>query len=289
MRPALLLIALSATSAWAQTPADGKTEAARATESLPIARKAAESYSIALKRSRGRIELELHPEPLLQWSNPIGGSFHGSVFIWTEDGHPEVIASIYRKYVPTPPHLGVEFHSLTGAIVSAERDGQPEWFPAAGLAAPTPVPGAPTPADSPAHRLRQLREMAREFTATKTDRKGVTRPLRLLTQPLYRYESPGHGVVDGALFTFVEGTDPEVFLLIEAIRGEGEKAAAWRYALARMNSVNFRASHKDREVWSVPTITWQQAFNPPRAVYAAHLPAGTGGQPSGRVTALIRS
>jgi hypothetical protein len=262
MRPALLLLALSTTPAWAQPPEDRKTEAARATESLPLAKKAAESYAIAAERPEGRVALKLHPEPLLQWSNPVGGSFHGWVFVWTEGGRPEVIASIYRKYVPTPPHLGVEFHSLTAARVSAERDGHPEWSPAAGLDAPAPVPGAPAPADSPALRLRQMREMAREFTATKTDRKDLTRPLRLLTQPLFRYESTGLGVVDGALFGFVEGTDPEVFLLIEAIRGEGEKGATWRYALARMNSVNFRVSHKGREVWSVPTITWQQAFNP---------------------------
>ncbi len=262
MQPALFLIALSTTSAWAQAPSDDETEAARATESLPVVRKAAESYVVVEERPVGKVTLEFHPEPLLQWSNPVGGSFHGAVFIWTADGRPDVIASIYRKYVPTPPHLGIEFHSLTNAQVSAGRDGHPEWFPASGIAAPEPVADAATPADSDAQRLRQLRALAREFTATKTDRKDVTRPLRLLTQPIYRYQSASQGVVDGALFAFVEGTDPEVFLLIEARRTEGKKDSVWHYALARMNSVNFRVSHKAREVWSVPTIPWPQAHNP---------------------------
>ena len=39
-----------------------------------------------------------------------------------------------------------------------------------------------------------------------------------LSQPLYRYGGDDSGVLDGGLFVFVQGTDPEVFLLIEARR-----------------------------------------------------------------------
>jgi hypothetical protein len=58
---------------------------------------------------------------------------------------------------------------------------------------------------------------------------GVDQELRLLSQPLYRYESTLPEVVDGALFTFVTGTDPELMLVIEARRafpgGAWERAA----------------------------------------------------------------
>jgi hypothetical protein len=265
MRHAMLLLAVSVTCARAQPPADdrpapdGKTEEARAKEAAVVTRKAAGSYTITLERPQGKATLRLEPEPLLQWSNPVAGSFHGTVFVWTEKGRPEVIASIYKKYVP-PPHLGVEFHTLTSALVTAERGGRPEWFPEGGGVAPEPVPGAPAPAGSPAQRLRQMRDLAREFTATKTDRKDVTRPLRLLTQPIYRYAQTTPEAPDGALFAFVEGTDPELFLVIEA--GRREQGAVWLYTLARMNSIALRVTHKGREVWSVPTIPWQQAFNP---------------------------
>ena len=99
--------------------------------------------------------------------------------------------------------------------------------------------------------------MAAEFSATKTDRQSLSRPLRLLTQPVYRSESTDR---DGALFAFVEGTDPEVFLLIEA--RAGDKGQTWHYALARMNSVEFRVAHRGHEVWSAPVIPWSLARNP---------------------------
>ena len=55
----------------------------------------------------------------------------------------------------------------------------------------------------------------------------MTRPLRLLTQPIYKYETADSG---GALFAFVEGTDPEVFLMIEARTVDA--GSVWHYALA---------------------------------------------------------
>lgn len=94
------------------------------------------------------------------------------------------------------------------------------------------------------------------MTARETTRQGVTREFRLLTQPVYRVESADPDVLDEALFAFVEGTDPEIFLAFEARRGG--KGFAWQYALARMNSM----AHRGREVWTLPTISWEQAKDP---------------------------
>ena len=91
--PSLLL--LITTTAWAAQPPgakpslDGNTEAARAREAALITRKAAESYSITTG-SRGDTALVFEPESLLQWSNPVAGSFHGSVFVWTSHGRPGI-------------------------------------------------------------------------------------------------------------------------------------------------------------------------------------------------------
>jgi hypothetical protein len=256
MRLAIVVFVLSGLLVQAKAPLADKTEAARATEAAAVAKKAAEAYTVRTADA-GDTALKLEPEPLLRWSNPVLGSFHGSVFIWTDKGRPQVVASIYKKYVPLPLHLGIEFHSLTEATAQADRDGHADWSPERGGVKFLPVPNGPTPADTPAGRLRQLRAMAAEFSATKTDRKAVGRPLRLLTQPVYRYESAG---TRGALFAFVEGTDPEVFLLIET--HAGATGPAWHYALARMNSVEFHVAHRGHEVWSAPVIPWAQARNP---------------------------
>jgi hypothetical protein len=270
----MLVLVMSNVFAQAQTPPadapapDEKTEFARATEAAAAAKKAAEAYRITTGEGAGSA-LRLEPMPLLRWSNPVIGSFHGSVFVWTEKGRPAVVASIFKHYKPIPPTLEVEFHSLTESPATAERDGHTDWSPVRGGVELRPVPGAPPPADTPARRLRQLRAMALGFSATKKGRNAVTRPLRLLTQPVYRYEGNDPS---GALFAFVEGTDPEVFLLLETrVR---DKEPVWHYALARMNSVEFHVTHGGREIWSVPLIPWSQARDTREPYALITLPEG---------------
>ena len=78
---------------------------------------------------------------------------------------------------------------------------------------------------------------------------GETTELRLLPQPLYRYEPFGGKVLDGGLFSFAAGTDPEVLLLIEARRENRE--LIWQYAFARFNYAELSASFKGDRVWRV--------------------------------------
>ena len=74
--------------------------------------------------------------------------------------------------------------------------------------------------------------------------------MRLLTQPLFRYESTDPKVVDGALFGFVTsaGTDPEVIILLEA--REGQAGPEWRYAVCRFSDLDLYVKHKEVEIWT---------------------------------------
>ena len=94
---------------------------------------------------------------------------------------------------------------------------------------------------------------------------GEMRTLRLLSQPVARYESKSGGVIDGALFAFVEATDPEVFLLLE-MRPAGTKHG-WHYGLARMASVRMQASLAGRAVWEVETLPYDGYRNRPDLPY----------------------
>lgn len=245
----------------AQTPAPAsETEAARATEAAALAKDAASKYRFIIEGSKPTA-LTLVPKPLLQWSNPVAGSIHGSVFVWNAaSGRPEMVASIYKWFGPKNFHLGVEFHSLASVPFSAEREGTTVWAPRRPGLVFVAIPDAPEPADTAPQRLRQMRTLAKEFAASEEDRERVHRDLRLLTQPIYRYEPIADGeIVDGALFTFVEGTDPEVFLLIEA-RRRPDGRLGYDYALTRMNSVELRVTHKGREVWKVAEMPWAVVF-----------------------------
>ena len=100
-----------------------------------------------------------------------------------------------------------------------------------------------------------MKSLAAEFQssmlgwkADSTDREE----LRLLPRPLYRYEPNGDAgkestVIDGAVFAFVMGTDPESLLLIEAVK-RGEKET-WEFGFARRTSGELEGRHKDKVVW----------------------------------------
>ena len=140
-----------------------------------------------------------------------------------------------------------------------ERNREPVWKPARGGIAWKPVPNASPPVAASAARLVQLRQMSRDFAVDKTDREGIQRELRLLPQPIYRYSSSDWDVLDGAVFVFVQGTDPELLLLIEAV--QHEESSRWQYALARMNSVRFVVSRRGEIVWEVDILPWSQVQN----------------------------
>jgi hypothetical protein len=71
--------------------------------------------------------------------------------------------------------------------------------------------------------------------------------LRPLTSPLYRYADVKNGIVDGAIFSFANGTNPEVFLLLEAHDVDG--AMTWLYGLAQMTGGAVTATLDGRDAW----------------------------------------
>ena len=170
------------------------------------------------------------------------------------------MASIYRFY-STDPHRGNAFHSLSLGKLTAERDGAVVWTPARPGVELKPIPGAPAPADSAAGRLRQMRALAQEFTSRQTTRAGVDSAMRLLAQPIYRYENTKGDLIDGGLFVFVQGTDPEIFLLIEARRTR-DGAPEWRFGATRMHGIDLRLYHRGNLIWRAPEIPWSQIIDP---------------------------
>jgi hypothetical protein len=219
---------------------------------LPIYLREAAEYSLAVE-SDPRQALKLKKEPICEWTNPVRSTLqHGLIFLWLHDGRPAAVGSIFSQQDPKLPGRRImhEFHALDGEklLVSRPR-ALNEWKPQAGLAR-HPLPGSAAPATAAGARLVQMRRLAQEFTGYETDGDGKRYELRLLPKPLYRYPAAETGVVDGALFALLstEGTDPEVWLLLEA-RKEGD-TTRWEYACARFSNRNLYVQHKDKEVWS---------------------------------------
>jgi hypothetical protein len=211
--------------------------------------------------------LTLEPKPVLRWTNPGVGRVYGDVYLWTRKGRPEAVMSFYKAWQPKYDFTA-EMHSLSLTEIAAERDGVLLWQPQkAGITLNT-VPDAAKPAESPTKRLQQMRDLAGRFSARLVDRRinleGERQELRLLTQPLYRYRSTDPELLDGALFAVVMGTDPEVFLLLEA-RQSGD-ARTWQYGLARMNTDPIAVSYMDKEVWRVEKAQYPGPIDGPYRV-----------------------
>jgi hypothetical protein len=209
-------------------------------------RSAARAYRIVLSSDDGPEELKLRSEPLLRWTNPIRRTTDGTVFLWTHHDRPAAVLCMY-------PNLGAldhEFQSLAEAPLAAyyESSDSPDWTPREPGVTFRPVPEAPSPAASGAGRLSQMRGVARRFRALFGER-ADEHELRLLTQPLYRYPAKGSAENDGAVFAFVQGTDPEMLLIVE-IRNGADGEPRWHYAAARMTVVNLHLEYQEQPVWS---------------------------------------
>jgi hypothetical protein len=208
----------------------------------------------AIYRDSGHTEkLELRRESIYNWTNVLrGGGQSGDVFVWLYRGRPEAVGSIFSY--PGEKASGQrtilhELHTLSPQILQPVRGGANRWQPKAGIVL-KPISDAPSPAESPRLRLVQMRELARGFSAQSIDYDHKTWELRMLPQPLYRYDSTDPMVIDGALFAYVTsaGTDPEVILLLDARQTDG--GPKWHYAICRFSDHDLHVKLKGTEIWT---------------------------------------
>jgi hypothetical protein len=199
----------------------------------------------------------LKPEPVLRYTNTVGDSRDGAIFLWLGDGdRPEAAVQVFKTRYPWMQ----EWTSLSLAPLMAKMPDGPAWKPSRGGVELKPVSGAPKPADTASGRLRQMHTLASDFSARDRFR-GVWQPLRMLSNPMARYGKPGSEAVDGALFAFVITTDPEAWLMLEA--RTTKNGLEWQYAFAPMSGYPLEASWKKQLVWSqagLPQNRWDLPF-----------------------------
>ena len=259
MRRTLALILLPVLMG--QSPATRSDPAARARRDRlqALYRGEAEGYTIYRDSTR-KEKVELRVDPVYTWTNPIrGGEQDGEVFVWTCRGRAEVVGTFFSYPSTGPRNLNHELHSLSTSVLDVARPGGANtWSPRAPGIEPVPIADAPAPARSSSMRLTQMRELTRGFSASSEDQKEKRWELRLLPQPLYRYESTDPDVLDGAVFAFVTsaGTDPELILVIEARKPSGSDAPAWHYGIARFSDLRLWVRLKGKEIYNAPPIPW---------------------------------
>ncbi len=192
--------------------------------------------------------IELSPIPALRWENNTRGTPTGVTTLFLGAGRPEAVCCTYIGN----KKLMHEFTSLSRGKLEARLNESTVWEPAESGVKFRPIPNAEAPAETPVGRLRQMKTLSNRFESKLLGWRNVNplrEELRMLPRPIYRYEKlPAGEVIDGAVFAFVAGVDPETLLLIEAVSRDGKNH--WEYSFARRTSGELEGRLDKQVVWS---------------------------------------
>lgn len=197
-----------------------------------------------------RQSAQLREAPLMTWQNPISGA-NGGVFVWLIRERPVALSKVHvndrkRHYVEASVTLrdGLEWREASARI----------WTPEACTAVVCPTADLAAPRETPAGRLQQMRSLAERFEIE--DQWGEGQPetyhLRLLARPLYRYSAPEECVLDGAIFGYSQGTNPEAVVVIEAVTSDS--GTGWECRISRLTGYALTARRDGEVVMEAPRI-----------------------------------
>jgi hypothetical protein len=228
---------------------------ARVDKRLEFMKAEAAAYRIKKAGDRG-FRLKLREEPAFRLGKqPADDVEDGAIFLWLgEDSRPECSLQIFRVKNALWPNgaWAYELNSLSADSLASTHRGSPYWSPNRPGLEYHRLEGndVPKPAASATLRARQMRSIAQDFHVTDYFKDKSWTELRLLPTPIARYGRENAAVIDGALFAFVTGTDPEACVLVEA--RQGKNGPEWFYALGSFSCWSLKGEYKNKEVWDLP-------------------------------------
>jgi hypothetical protein len=205
-------------------------------------------------------------DPQYRWNDPTREFSDGTLWFWKSSGRPIGVVAI--ELYPQNKAFGIvwalEFTSLSTGPIEVEggehfdmryvdlhpprADGRLRWAPVKGGIAVRDFPDAPAPANTEAERLRQMRDIVKRFSAREVFQSQEYR-LRLISRPIDRYADAASGLVDGGIFLYANGTNPEVLLMIEA-RHRRDSPPSWSYAAAPLARAEIILRLDRHDVWT---------------------------------------
>ncbi|HEY7329297.1 MAG TPA: hypothetical protein VH592_16765 [Gemmataceae bacterium] len=243
----LTLLGLSVSSVLAQDEGQAK-------QRLEFMRAAVESLEPESAASTPKAALTFASKPLLRYSDPTRGGIDAasenitvlldaSVWRLGMEGRPTALVTVEIYQAPDESRvLAFEFLSLSEAKFALQHKTENiRWDPTDSAVIMKEMPSASKPADSATARLVQMRKLAQRFSVNER-LKNEAIECRLLTQPIDRYKSAKEKIADGAIFTFANGTNPEIGLVFES---DGER---WRYGILRLTAAEVSVTLDGRQI-----------------------------------------
>jgi hypothetical protein len=193
-------------------------------------------------------EVSRLPEPVLRYADATRVLSDSTLWVWSDGGRPSAIVGLefYGKR-PAKSQWLCEVASVSSQRIAVTCGDELQWTAREPGAKFTRLAGVV--GERPATRLIQMRDLQRRFTAHEQTPVEGRIELRPLAKPLHRYEDAAAGILDGAILSFANGTNPEVFLMLEAIR-EPKGDVVWQYALIQMTGAVVTVELDGQELWS---------------------------------------
>jgi len=225
---------------------------AKAKQLLEIMQAAVGSLEPKSSGSKPKAALTFSAKPLLRYSDPTRGGLKEAATnvlldagVWRlgTEGRPTALVTVEIYQEPDASRvLAFEFLSLSEMKYSLKHKTERiRWEPSGSALTLVELPNAPRPASTAVARLAQMRQLVRRFAA-KERVNNESIECRLMTQPIDRYKSEADKIVDGAIFAFANGTNPEVGVLFES---DGER---WRYGTLRLTAAELSVTLDGRQV-----------------------------------------
>jgi hypothetical protein len=207
-------------------------------------------FKVIRLTDNGEVECDMVKESVLNWADH---SRHpdliipGTTWIWHHNGRPQVIGEIYGRI-----DLDGQWF-LFACTLSSNRlkfsDGANMWTPTTSYYDPKEIPNAPAVAKTKLARTFQMNKLASRFDAHQFWEGRFQ--LRLLPHSIHRYEDTDAGIIDGAVYALVHGTNPEVILLIEAhVTDDGP--VCWMVGFGSLAGARCVVRLDGAEFWTCP-------------------------------------
>jgi hypothetical protein len=234
-------------------PARGQERAELSSEEraahLERMRSIATSFHIYELSGEKRLSARLADEPVLRYTDSTRKQYDSTIWVWGTKGRPSAMVAV--EYYPERPRNQkwlYEIASLSPSRIAVERGNELSWTarePGLNLRV---LAGAPLPAEKPAARLGQMKGLFARFAAHEGAVVEGRIELRPMARPLYRYRDEAAGVIDGAIFSFANGTNPEVLWVIEA-QSDDQKNESWHFGFVQMTGAEVIAELDGKELW----------------------------------------
>jgi hypothetical protein len=212
---------------------------------------------IKVKLADGEREADRLANPVFRYDDQPRRILDATLWVWMDGSRPVAFQKI-EAVDRGRPKWSFYSTSFSTQLIEMEWPGNRRYRSTEPGIVYRAVPGAPAVAQANIQRKRQMRELARQFTARIVLADDSSAEMRLLTTPICEFTDTKTKLFEGAIFGFgTNGTNPDLLLALESREENGR--LLWCFAPARITTNGIRLNHQDQQVWETPHENYKEA------------------------------